>query len=279
MMTQPFTCDDVAERLADYLERDLDEAARAAVDAHAALCTSCGALLADLRDLRTDAASLADLAPEHDLWRGIAARIAAPVVPLDSHAAADVRPARRRALAGAPRWTLLGAAAAALVLISVGTTWLAMRDRSAPRTSARVASVTPSVSTPAPLDSTAPGSPRRDAGAGSAPAVAIDSGIATQPRSAARLASTTTHKPSAEETYGREIATLRAAVASRRPLLDTATVAVIEKNLAVIDSAIAQCRAALARDPSSGFLLQSLNSALESKVELLRTAAMLPAHT
>lgn len=54
---------------------------------------------------------------------------------------------------------------------------------------------------------------------------------------------------------------------------------VIEHNLAIIDAAIAQSRAALAKDPASGFLNDQLNSALDQKVELLRTVALLPAHT
>jgi hypothetical protein len=47
----------------------------------------------------------------------------------------------------------------------------------------------------------------------------------------------------------------------------------------VIDDAIAQCKLALAKDPASRFLMESLNNALENKVELLRTATMLPARS
>ena len=50
----------------------------------------------------------------------------------------------------------------------------------------------------------------------------------------------------------------------------------LEQSIAVIDSAIAQSRAALAKDPASGFLATQLNQSLEKKVELLRTAALLP---
>ena len=38
-------------------------------------------------------------------------------------------------------------------------------------------------------------------------------------------------------------------------------------------------RAALAKDPASRFLMESLNNALENKLELMRTAAMLPSRT
>jgi hypothetical protein len=84
-------------------------------------------------------------------------------------------------------------------------------------------------------------------------------------------------KSAAEQTYDTEIKRLRAIVASRRVTLDTTTIGVIEKNLQVIDDAIAQCRAALIKDPASRFLLESLNDALDTKVQLLRTAATLPA--
>ena len=79
--------------------------------------------------------------------------------------------------------------------------------------------------------------------------------------------------------YDREIEKLRGIVKTRRSQLDPKTVAVLEQSIAVIDSAIAQSRAALAKDPASGFLAEQLNHSLEKKVELLRTAAMLPART
>jgi hypothetical protein len=83
----------------------------------------------------------------------------------------------------------------------------------------------------------------------------------------------------AQVTYDREIERLRAIVGERRTQLDTATIAVIEKNLKVIDDAIAQSRSALAKDPASRFLNDQLNRALDKKVELLRTVALLPAGT
>jgi len=81
------------------------------------------------------------------------------------------------------------------------------------------------------------------------------------------------------QVYSREITRLHAIVERRRAQLDPATISVIERNLKVIDDAIAQCRLALAKDPASRYLIESLNNALETKVELLRTATMLPAHS
>ena len=79
--------------------------------------------------------------------------------------------------------------------------------------------------------------------------------------------------------YDQEISKLRAIVKERRSQLDPSTIAVLEQSIAVIDSAIAQSRAALAKDPASGFLATQLNHSLEKKVELLRTAALLPSRT
>jgi hypothetical protein len=56
-------------------------------------------------------------------------------------------------------------------------------------------------------------------------------------------------------------------------------VKIIEKNLLVIDKAIAESRAALAKDPHSRFLNEQLTRVLDQKVGLLRTAALLPART
>jgi hypothetical protein len=92
-----------------------------------------------------------------------------------------------------------------------------------------------------------------------------------------RLASNS--KPSAEQVYAGEISRLHAIVERRRAQLDPVTVSVIERNLKVIDEAIAQCKVALSKDPASRFLMESLNNALETKVNLLRTATMLPARS
>ena len=53
----------------------------------------------------------------------------------------------------------------------------------------------------------------------------------------------------------------------------------IKKNLKLIDQAIAESRSALAADPASTFLAGRLNHAYGTKLELLRSAAMLPSRT
>ena len=58
----------------------------------------------------------------------------------------------------------------------------------------------------------------------------------------------------------------------RRSELDPATIMVVERNLALIDDAIAEARQALEADPSSAFLNGYVAEAMRRKVDLLRQA-------
>ena len=280
----PLDCDRFATALADYLEGDAPDAVRAAVEAHADECAACRALLEDLQTIRHDAAALPALAPSRDLWSGIAERIDAPVIPL-SRPTRTIVPARRS-------WARPAIAAAALVVVTASITHYATRveyDPSMTGTSSQAAAPVVRDSTPLPAPRVARaapiGQPASDMGGGSTTGqpgaqrtvggtpVAVASTNRATPRNAEQLAS------AEQPLYDREIATLRTIVTSRRAQLDPATVAVLEQSIGVIDSAIAQSRAALAKDPASGFLATQLNHSLEKKVELLRTAAMLPART
>jgi len=77
------------------------------------------------------------------------------------------------------------------------------------------------------------------------------------------------------ESYDTAIADLQQALDARRGGLDTATVRVIEQSLQVIDGAIAQARAALARDPNNPYLNGHLERSLGRKLEFLRQVATL----
>ena len=292
----PLDCDGFAAALADYLEGDAPDAVRAAVEAHAEECAECGALLADLRAIPVQAATLPALTPSRDLWSGIAERIDARVLPLERPAARTIVPARRS-------WARPAVAAAALVVATAGITYYATRAqyeattavpsltaRSTARESVtspgqRVAVVTPP---PSQQGGNGGGTTMDPAGAQrtveKTPAVVAPSDRA--PSGAAQLVRRETLRGDAdsvmsatEPLYDREILKLRTIMKSRRSMLDPKTVAVLEQSIAVIDSAIAQSRSALAKDPASGFLANQLNHSLEKKVELLRTAAMLPART
>ena len=292
----PLDCDRFAAALADYMEGDAPDAVRAAVEAHAEECADCRALLEDLQAIRHDAAALPALAPSRDLWSGIAERIDAPVIPL-GRPARTIVPARRS-------WARPAIAAAALVVVTAGISHYLTRVTYDPGMAgdSSLASA-PVVRQSMPSPATTPSAPSTqdvaDAGRTGQPPADVGPGATTERPGAQRSSAGTpvaqlasTRAPSAvaprnaeqlagaeQPMYDREIAKLRTIVKSRRAQLDPATVTVLEQSIAVIDSAIAQSRAALAKDPASGFLATQLNHSLEKKVELLRTAAMLPART
>lgn len=270
MSNPTLTCTEFADTLADFLERDVAESTRAAMEAHALGCAECGPLLADLRRLRIDAANMPELAPSRDLWPSIAARIETPVVDLGARGGVrNGQPVRRRV----PRGVWLGLAAAGLIAVTATVTRQLTRQ-SLPNGGASTP-VVPPVATTARLgsDSVANPAQRPDSARHETPTVGNRAQGVTQP------ASNASAKLSAEETYGGEIARLLVIFKQKEPQLDTATVAVVAKNLKIIDDAIAQCRLALRKDPASRFLMQSLNDALDTKVQLLRTAATLPSRT
>jgi len=66
-------------------------------------------------------------------------------------------------------------------------------------------------------------------------------------------------------------------LAAERQRLRPETVALLERNLTVIDAALADCRGALARDSANGELRRLFTAASRQKVELLRWAARVAA--
>jgi len=274
MTTTEMTCARFNDTLLSYLERETDEPTRAVLERHAVTCADCGALLADLRKLRIDAANLPELVPSRDLWTEIEQRIETPVVPITGEfpvAGAVTRRAVSRA-----RWLRPSLMAAAVVAAAVLGYFGGARRPSdlasgtpiaqKPETVARSVAVVPEtlfVPTPASASGTNASTTPRVVPV-NAPATPAPAVLATN-----RLVAD----------YDREIAKLRVLIDQRRNQMDPVTVAVIEKNLQVIDAAIAECKKAIARDPASRFLIESLNQSLQAKVELMRTAALLPSRT
>lgn len=82
--------------------------------------------------------------------------------------------------------------------------------------------------------------------------------------------------PTGLASYDAAIADLQRTLDTRRGQLDTATVRVLEQSLQVIDGAIAQARAALARDPNNPYLNGHLQRSLDRKLEFLRQVATIP---
>jgi len=277
-MNNSMTCEQFENVLPQLLE---DEAAAAALmplaRAHTSACAECRSLYDDLIAIRDQAAALPALVPSRDLWKGIAARIEAPVVPLVEGQLGELKVQRRLS------WP--AAAIAATVLIALSTTLTYRFVRPQPESTVVASAALPAGDLPSrtsstpdttPLMFTAPGSanvatlaavepPRAIARRRTAMIMAsIEPGAAhPQPR----------RREAAKLVYDREITRLRAIVDSGRSRLDPATVAILDRNLRIIDLAIEQCEDALAKDSSSVFLIESLNNAYTTKVRVLRIAA------
>lgn len=258
------TCEQLDERLSDWLENELDPATRTRLERHVAACARCTALVADLALIRREAASLPELVPSRDLWSGIEARIQAPVISLEPQRVANVSSGRRRARQA---WWL-GAAAAGLVAVTAGVTYYMTSQNVSDPVVAATSIAAPTVDPASPVE-VAP------------PPAALASTEERSPRRDERPVASEPARPNEAEQseYARDVAQLRAIVSERRTELDTATVAVLEKNLELIDRAIAESRAALQADPASDFLADQLARAMTKKVAILRTVALLPARS
>lgn len=75
--------------------------------------------------------------------------------------------------------------------------------------------------------------------------------------------------------YDATVSQLEQVLAEHRDELDSVTVRVLEENVATIDSALAEIRAALANDPSNQYLNAHLAQTMLRKVYVLRRAATL----
>ncbi|MBL8996581.1 MAG: hypothetical protein JNL44_04605 [Gemmatimonadetes bacterium] len=209
---------------------------------HRTACAECRGVWADLERISAEARALPTLTPTRDLWAGIESR-------LDRAAgASSARPERARthwmprAWLGVPALRLATAASLLVAATASLTWWATTRGEGAPSPVAAI------------------GGPADPGPAATAPATPV----------------------SLAGDFGqmdREIAELQRMVAERRAELDPATLAVLERNLALIDQAIAESRTALAGDPASRFLVTQLARSYGSKLTLLRGIATLPAGT
>lgn len=251
-MTHPtITCDRFEALLGNFLEEGLDATTRQACEAHRLGCASCASLVAELDAIVTAAATLPPPVPSRDLWSGIEARLETPVTPLN---------APRAATAARPTFITrrLAVAAVALVTASAGLTWtIAQRTQGAALNVASGDRATPPVIT-------------ADAATSNTNDVRTEAAVPATP-----VAAGASRLVAIDTLYGRDIALLRDAAEGTLGTLDSSTVAVVRRNLDIIDQAIRESREALAADPNSGFLLEQLDRAYERKVDLLRRLALL----
>jgi len=248
-------CESFDTQLAAWLEQALDPSANAWMLAHRTLCARCATMVGDLERLIAEASALPGMTPSRDLWPAIAARVETHVAAhVDSHVAIG-REAPTETRRHAPTRGFLvsrrtvALAATLLVTASTAVTWQFARSRMASMKSvatSTVAAGTDPRSTPARLIES-----DTDNGAGAG--AALDAGAV----------------------YQQEISALRTLVAERYTELDSATVQVLERNLAIIDQAIAESREALARNPRSALLASEVDRALEMKLALMRRVVLL----
>lgn len=228
-------------RLSEYIDGEMPEAERLALEEHLAECEECAGMVVDLRRVVRRARTLHPRHPSSDLWPGIAALIGSTAVTTPS----DIMPIeavrrRRRISFSIPQ---LAAAAIALVTLSgAGAAYLASTFDMNPSV----------VLTPTP----------------DAPLASGPGGVAAQPAAvnAAEYAR-----------YDDAVRDLEAVLAAGRGRLDSSTVAVLERNLAVIDRAIAEAQQAVAVDPRNVYVQTHLAQTMRRKLELLRQVAALTA--
>jgi anti-sigma factor RsiW len=240
--------DEWTDRLSEYIDGELSDDERRALESHLAGCPTCAATLAELRQVVERARDLGPRPPEADLWPAISRRISA-------HSPVGARIAQFRARE--PRrlsltFTQLAAAAVVLIAISSAIAWQ-IADRSAKAS--------------------------RDVDTAAASAAAVPDATAPETE---RDASAERHLEPvslADADYDAAVADLERALAKGRGRLDKTTIAIVEENLTIIDRAIAQARDALAADPANSYLSGHLIEARRRKLDLLRRAAALTTET
>jgi len=263
------TCLDLEPDLGDYVDGTLDHRDIPRLDAHLRRCSSCRAVVEDLRAMRIATRSLDALTPPSHLFPRIAAAVEAerrrsPIRRLLSRGslarlfsegglvhrrgspegeppANAVWSGRIAARLGArgPVHRSLGEggwqpafAATVLVALLGGGVWASWHS---------VAEGT-RASIPAPRTSDV--------------VAAIDPGD--------------DQMQAAEQHYTRVIASLEQIARTERTTLDTPVAAVLDENLAVLDHAIGESREALKTEPTSELAQESLFEALRSKIALLQ---------
>lgn len=224
------------ELLSLHVDGALGNEERRRVEEHLETCRRCRRVVADLEELAGRAGRLPDRGPEEDLWPGIAGEIGADGEG-DRAAADGVIPLFRR------RWRVgvaqAVAAAALVAALAAGVTWTIAGDGG--QGAATVAT---------------------------APAPASGS---TAVQAAARAAGSEVRWATLEATP-RGVADLEARYREAREALDPATRRMLDRNLRLIDRAIAEAQRALSEHPDNSYLHQHLTQNMRRKAEFLSVA-------
>src|SRR5262245_15671235 len=224
-------CERNIERIQELVDGTLGAIRRSELEQHLARCEECRALKEDLERIRDAAAALPRLAPPDGAWLQIAGRLR--------------QEGRVSHVAAAPRrvsYAWLGIAAALGLAAGVSVMVLL---RSTP-------------TAPAPAVPTAPA-------AGATAAAPAGNAASAESVQAAQNA-----VEAAQEQYEKAIGNLQKVAQEHMNALDSQTSTVIEKNLGIIDRAIAENRAAVKAEPTSVAARETLFEALRQKVSLLQ---------
>ena len=221
----------------DYIDDALDVRARTELERHLAACAECRRLVDDLREIRKAVAGLKDdlREPPVRAWGRLERAIR-----LEHESRSTQGPqSSQRELAPRAQRALRSmpwlAAAAALILATA--VGLQFRDS------------------------------RRPASSTATPGASVASGEAAQAVEAELRA--------AEEHYTKAITGLEQITKTEQGALDPGTAATLQKNLAVIDQAISESRAALRTQPASEPAQESLVENFKAKIALLQDTVAL----
>jgi anti-sigma factor RsiW len=228
------------ERLSDYMDGGLSAEEHRRAEEHLSECGACRRILEDLREVVQRAGALGPIEPPRDLWDGIAGTIKAPQARLVSGSPTKIIafPGADRVPTAPPERTRTGftltrgqLVAASVVLIAASSMATWM--------------VGP--------------------GLGAGPVAEIPA--AAESTGSVTMAAEVAAPP---EELAAELAQVEETLREARRMLDPNTVRVLERNLGVIERAIADSRNALAQDPGNEFLAEHLERVYERKLTYLR---------
>jgi hypothetical protein len=219
-----------------YVEDALGPAERADVEQHLATCDDCRRLASDLAEIRRAAGALDLREPPARVW----SRVERAIQLERQHAsdAATTQPVRKEW-----RWNAAAAALAAAAVLVVATA-VGLRFGMLTRHPSDANVATTDAGT-APPD-------------GSVPAEVVEAELRA-----------------AESHYDRAIKGLEQIASAEQGALDPKTAATLQKNLAVIDQAISESRAAIRAQPTSEPAVNSLMENFKTKLALLQDTVAL----
>jgi len=233
--------------LSDLVDGYLSRQDAAVISEHLSACGSCAETYKSIAGLLSSVNSLPrSVLPPDDLWVDLRKSLDERkefVLPTSSSAASSsVRSTGVRGVSGR-MVALLDVAAVVLIALSSGITALVLRNRTG---SLLVR--------------------------GDRPTAVKPGSVASSPVLPAAFRQT-------ENELNRTIEELQLAVDTQRDQLSPETIRTVDRSLAVVDSAIAEARAALTADPNNQMLVDLLSASYQRKLDLLRRTSELGSRT